>query len=210
MLPRTIGALARPAAAASASASTAAAAAAYRAPTAAALLPNLCQGRSHARAFASESGDGPERQAEQKPTSPRPKKKQAKKAKNPTSSPSQPVNYFPPGAPHVEYATESLGGPVGLSWTPTALYVACGKGRRRLEAVLLRDSCTCAACRDPSSGNKKYSVTELGDGLALEAVQPREDGLLLTFGNDIPRLAGVADESGGAAKHETLMPGRRG
>jgi gamma-butyrobetaine dioxygenase len=55
---------------------------------------------------------------------------------------------------------------------------------RSLDAAWLRDNCQCPSCRDPSSGQRLISVTDLApDVTVIRAVQ-EADGLHVTFGPD--------------------------
>jgi len=55
---------------------------------------------------------------------------------------------------------------------------------RSLDAAWLRDNCQCPSCRDPSSGQRLISVTDLApDVTVIQAVQ-EADGLHVTFGPD--------------------------
>ncbi|RGP78032.1 hypothetical protein FLONG3_3867 [Fusarium longipes] len=55
----------------------------------------------------------------------------------------------------------------------------------RLDAVLLRDSCTCAACVDTSSGQKTFATTAIPSDIELDEVRYTENGLAITFKNDM-------------------------
>lgn len=56
-------------------------------------------------------------------------------------------------------------------------------------AVALRDKCSCSKCRDPSSSQKTFRISEISTDLNIINVVPDAEGLRILFGNDIPRLA---------------------
>lgn len=66
-------------------------------------------------------------------------------------------------------------------------------------ASLLREECPCPVCRDPSSGQKNFSSTEIPLTIRVGRVRATVDGLAVTFAGDVPRLS-----RDGA--HEALLP----
>lgn len=58
-----------------------------------------------------------------------------------------------------------------------------------LDAAALRDGCQCAACKDPSSGQKSFASIEIPRTLTIANVRETADGLGVTFNNEIPRFA---------------------
>lgn len=62
-------------------------------------------------------------------------------------------------------------------------------GWTRLNAVVLRDSCTCASCTDGASGQKSYATTDIPGDIGIGQIRATQDGLGIKFTNDIPRLA---------------------
>lgn len=71
-------------------------------------------------------------------------------------------------------------------------------GYARLDAVVLRDSCRCVKCTDPSSGQKNFASTDVPADIGIDRIRLDEGGIGIVFSNDIPRLA-----EGG---HEMLLP----
>lgn len=109
---------------------------------------------------------------------------------------------MPEGAPQLVYDLKSSpGGPVTVAWTDEFLFVqdSAERGRRALKPTTLRDSCACAKCRDPGSGNKTFASIEIPTDIGIADVRAGDDGLAITFSNDIPRYA----QGGG---HEMLLP----
>ncbi|KJZ74502.1 hypothetical protein HIM_06098 [Hirsutella minnesotensis 3608] len=94
---------------------------------------------------------------------------------------------------------------ITVAWTSDIMYVqgADWDAVRPMWLMTLRDSCQCAKCRDPASGNKRYEATEIPSALRIDGVRLVDAGLVVTFGNDIPWLA-----DGDLATHETLVPWR--
>ncbi|KAF7547034.1 hypothetical protein G7Z17_g7995 [Cylindrodendrum hubeiense] len=68
----------------------------------------------------------------------------------------------------------------------------------RLDSVALRDSCACPKCTDPASGQKNFASTAVPADIEIDQIRLTEDGLGVTFRNDIERLA-----KGG---HEMVVP----
>ncbi|KAK7432417.1 hypothetical protein QQZ08_000979 [Neonectria magnoliae] len=68
----------------------------------------------------------------------------------------------------------------------------------RLDPVALRDSCACAKCTDPASGQKNFASTDVPADIEIDQVRFAPDGLGVSFRNDIRRLA-----QGG---HEMIVP----
>ncbi|TQV90564.1 Taurine catabolism dioxygenase TauD/TfdA [Cordyceps javanica] len=66
-----------------------------------------------------------------------------------------------------------------------------------LDAAALRDGCQCAACKDPSSGQRTFASVEIPSRIGVARVREKEDGLGVTFRNDVPRFS---------ADHETTVP----
>jgi gamma-butyrobetaine dioxygenase len=54
----------------------------------------------------------------------------------------------------------------------------------RLPAALLRDNCPCADCRDPVSGQRLISITDLAPQLSVTATADKAGGVRITFGPD--------------------------
>jgi gamma-butyrobetaine dioxygenase len=54
----------------------------------------------------------------------------------------------------------------------------------RFPAVWLRDSCPCAECLDPGSGQKLKDITELPAGLAVSAAEDTEESVVVTYAPD--------------------------
>jgi gamma-butyrobetaine dioxygenase len=53
-----------------------------------------------------------------------------------------------------------------------------------LDAAWLRDNCQCPSCRDPSSGQRLISITDLAPDLSVVRAVQEADGLHVTFGPD--------------------------
>jgi gamma-butyrobetaine dioxygenase len=53
-----------------------------------------------------------------------------------------------------------------------------------LDAAWLRDNCQCASCRDPSSGQRLISITDLAPHVTVTRAVQEADGLHVTFGPD--------------------------
>ncbi|KAI1056415.1 hypothetical protein LB507_001655 [Fusarium sp. FIESC RH6] len=58
-------------------------------------------------------------------------------------------------------------------------------GWTRLDAILLRDSCTCAACVDSASGQKSFATTAIPSDIAIGEIRSAEEGLGIKFKNDM-------------------------
>ncbi|KAG7284790.1 hypothetical protein NEMBOFW57_009402 [Staphylotrichum longicolle] len=85
-----------------------------------------------------------------------------------------------------------------VRWGDEKLSVRLGDGEwaTPVPHLWLRDSCACAHCVDPDSGQKNFSTTDLPDVPTLESAEVTPDGSLqLVWANDAP--------SGGAA-HTTV------
>jgi gamma-butyrobetaine dioxygenase len=54
----------------------------------------------------------------------------------------------------------------------------------RFPAVWLRDNCPCADCLDPGSGQKLNDITELPDGVAVQATSITSESVAVTFAPD--------------------------
>ncbi|QPC79288.1 hypothetical protein HYE68_010040 [Fusarium pseudograminearum] len=59
------------------------------------------------------------------------------------------------------------------------------KGWTKLDAMLLRDSCTCATCVDTASGQKTFATTAIPSNIAIEKIRKTEEGVGITFKNDM-------------------------
>lgn len=94
----------------------------------------------------------------------------------------------------------SHGGPITVAWTSEYLFVqdSQDKGRRALKPATLRDSCTCAQCKDASSGQKSFASTEIPTDIGIESVRATDEGLAIKFLRDIERFA--------AGGHEMVLP----
>jgi gamma-butyrobetaine dioxygenase len=53
-----------------------------------------------------------------------------------------------------------------------------------LDAAWLRDNCQCASCRDPESGQRLISITDLASDVTVTRATQEADGLHVTFGPD--------------------------
>ncbi|KAJ4148433.1 hypothetical protein LMH87_002902 [Akanthomyces muscarius] len=69
-----------------------------------------------------------------------------------------------------------------------------------LDAAALRDGCQCAACKDPSSGQKSFASIEIPSALSIANVREKADGLGVAFENEIPRFVSSSQQ------HETTVP----
>lgn len=58
-------------------------------------------------------------------------------------------------------------------------------GWTRLDAILLRDSCTCPTCVDASSGQKSFATTAIPSDIEIDNVRLTEGGFGITFKNDM-------------------------
>jgi gamma-butyrobetaine dioxygenase len=58
-------------------------------------------------------------------------------------------------------------------------------GWTRLDAILLRDSCTCTACVDTASGQKSFATTAIPSDITIEDIRPTEEGVGIKFKNDM-------------------------
>ncbi|KAM4066574.1 taurine catabolism dioxygenase tauD, tfdA family protein [Hirsutella rhossiliensis] len=122
-----------------------------------------------------------------------------------SSSRARPARRMPEDAPQLRYTMPAFPDePVTIAWTVDAIFAQddARKDVQALRPMTLRDSCACARCRDPFSGNKTYRSTEIPDGLGIAHVEPSETGLVVTFAHDIPRLS----DGSGDSLHQTLVP----
>lgn len=130
---------------------------------------------------------------------------------------SAPLRYWPKyeipeGTPQLVYEpneASTLGGPITVSWTKDLLFVqdtsaavageaggaSSGRSRRALRPATIRDSCACASCKDVSSGQKSFASTEIPLDIGISHVRATDDGLAISFSNDIPRFG---------SEHETF------
>lgn len=65
----------------------------------------------------------------------------------------------------------------------------------RLDSVILRDSCTCPQCADPSSGQKSFASTNIPSDIAIDKVRLTDNGIGIKFRNDFPH-----------SDHEMVLP----
>ncbi|KAM5344881.1 hypothetical protein ACJ41O_010743 [Fusarium nematophilum] len=72
-------------------------------------------------------------------------------------------------------------------------------GWTRLDSVVLRDSCECAQCTNPASGQKSFASTDIPSDISIKGIRLDASGIGISFGNDIPRLS-----QGGT--HEMILP----
>lgn len=82
-------------------------------------------------------------------------------------------------------------GAVGISSDPSPKW-------KLLHSTSLRDMCACAACRDPSSGQKKFRTTRIPLDISVRDVRQSGEGLSFTFDRDVE---GYED-----GVHETTVP----
>lgn len=60
---------------------------------------------------------------------------------------------------------------------------------RRCTVEMLRDACSCHLCRDPHSGQKSFSSTEIPTGIEILEARTRQDGgLVVTINKDMERI----------------------
>ncbi|QPG96456.1 hypothetical protein C2857_004250 [Epichloe festucae Fl1] len=111
----------------------------------------------------------------------------------------------PEGAPQLVYRPkEAPDDAVTVSWTREHIYLRDGRlehghgAQRALEPATLRDSCACAACKDPSSGQKSFASTEIPADIGIASARATEHGLGITFSNDVARFASQG--------HEMILP----
>ncbi|KPM35858.1 hypothetical protein AK830_g10713 [Neonectria ditissima] len=92
------------------------------------------------------------------------------------------------------------GTPITVSSSPRFVQIEDKQhgGWTRLDAVALRDSCACVKCTDPASGQKNFASTDVPADIEIDQIRLTQDGLGVSFRNDIPRLA-----EGG---HEMTVP----
>ncbi|UNI18561.1 hypothetical protein JDV02_004821 [Purpureocillium takamizusanense] len=90
--------------------------------------------------------------------------------------------------------------PITVAWTRDFLFVQDSpeRGRRALKPATLRDSCACPRCRDPTSGQKSFASTEIPVDIGIADVRALDEGLAITFDNDMAR--------DGEHHHETVLP----
>ncbi|KAM0561584.1 hypothetical protein ACHAPJ_002752 [Fusarium lateritium] len=67
-------------------------------------------------------------------------------------------------------------------------------GWTRLDAILLRDSCTCPSCVDPASGQKSYATTAIPSDISIQNIRKTSDGVGISFKNDMYK------------NHEMILP----
>ncbi|KAF5675625.1 tRNA-splicing endonuclease beta chain [Fusarium heterosporum] len=67
-------------------------------------------------------------------------------------------------------------------------------GWTRLDAVVLRDSCTCATCVNSASGQKSFATTAIPSDIAIDGIRRTSNGVGITFRNDM------------YADHEMILP----
>lgn len=80
--------------------------------------------------------------------------------------------------------------PASVGFTRQAIYLYDKPSAAAvLNPVPLRESCLCSACRDGASGQKKYTSVDIPSNIYIDNVVPSDQGLAVTFGNDIPRYA---------------------
>ncbi|KAK4093731.1 hypothetical protein Purlil1_2065 [Purpureocillium lilacinum] len=109
---------------------------------------------------------------------------------------------IPEGASRLVYDLKSSpGGPITVAWTRDFLFVQDSpeRGRRALKPATLRDSCACPKCRDPASGQKSFASIEIPVDIGIADVRAVDDGLAITFVNDMERYT----RDGG---HEMVLP----
>jgi gamma-butyrobetaine dioxygenase len=58
---------------------------------------------------------------------------------------------------------------------------------RGMPAIWLRDSCPCSECRDPHSGQRLFSITDLSASVAVDSVTVTGDMVEVVFGPDMHR-----------------------
>ncbi|CAG7565677.1 unnamed protein product [Fusarium equiseti] len=58
-------------------------------------------------------------------------------------------------------------------------------GWTRLDAILLRDSCTCPTCVDTASGQKSFATTAIPSDIAIDEIRSTEEGVGIKFKNDM-------------------------
>src|SRR5262245_21347999 len=54
----------------------------------------------------------------------------------------------------------------------------------RFPAVWLRDNCPCPSCLDPATGQKRFDITGIPNGLGITLVEDAGESVLVTFGPD--------------------------
>jgi gamma-butyrobetaine dioxygenase len=64
------------------------------------------------------------------------------------------------------------------------LELVAGGRALRFPAVWLRDNCPCPECLDPGTGQKRFDITGLPNGLGITLVQDAGESMLVTFGPD--------------------------
>ncbi|ATY59636.1 Taurine catabolism dioxygenase [Cordyceps militaris] len=81
-------------------------------------------------------------------------------------------------------------GPLSYVQHSDRVVVRCEDGGATvtLDAAALRDGCQCAACKDPSSGQKTFASVEIPRGLGIARVRETADGLGVSFRKDIARF----------------------
>ncbi|KAF4340636.1 tRNA-splicing endonuclease beta chain [Fusarium beomiforme] len=58
-------------------------------------------------------------------------------------------------------------------------------GWTRLDATILRDSCTCTTCVDPASGQKSFATTAVPSDIAIDSIRTTSNGVGISFKNDM-------------------------
>ncbi|CEJ89779.1 hypothetical protein VHEMI05605 [[Torrubiella] hemipterigena] len=66
---------------------------------------------------------------------------------------------------------------------------------RKISPIPLRESCICHLCKDKSSGQKQYTSVEIPTNISIANVKVAQNGLAITFNNDIQRYADASHES---------------
>ena len=64
------------------------------------------------------------------------------------------------------------------------LELVAGGRALRFPAVWLRDNCPCPECLDPGTGQKRFDITDLPNGLGITLVEDAGESVLVTFGPD--------------------------
>lgn len=118
---------------------------------------------------------------------------------------------IPEGAPKLIFEPPE-GPPITVAWTEGFLFVQDSedRGRRALKPTTLRDSCTCPKCKDPSSGQKSFASIEIPTDIGISNVRVTEQGLGITFSNDIPRFVDQGHEMTLPWSHVEIALKRRG
>jgi gamma-butyrobetaine dioxygenase len=64
------------------------------------------------------------------------------------------------------------------------LELVAGGRALRFPAVWLRDNCPCPECLDPATGQKRFDITGVPNGLGITLVEEAGESVLVTFGPD--------------------------